>query len=101
MEHTSEFTEKGLNLLERATHGLCGETRALDEFLFEAEKILEIEKGTMAMEQAQKVLFNTISHARALKSSAHKSALHNTFKKACDSCNPMLKSFNIKEFKIR
>jgi len=87
--------------MERVTHGLCGETRALDEFLFEAEKVLKIKKGTMTMEQAQEILFNTVSQARALKSSAHKLPLHNTFKKACDSCNPMLKSFNIKEVKIK
>lgn len=99
LSNTDNFTRDGKELMLRVTHGFCGETVNLDEFLYKAEKILGIKEGTMTMEQAQEVLFNSVSHARALKNSKHSLKLHNTYKKACESCNPMLKSFNIKEIK--
>jgi hypothetical protein len=65
--------------MKRFAHGNCGETVALDKFLYRAEEILKIKRGTLTMEQAQEVLFNTVSHARAVKGKVHPdlSDLHN------------------------
>lgn len=88
-----------LNLRKRGTHGKCAEPLAISEFLFEAEKILGINKGKITLKQAQDILKSSISKAKSINNNnLPKGKLsHGLHKSACNSCNPLLNYFNIIE----
>ncbi|OUS01596.1 hypothetical protein A9Q86_07420 [Flavobacteriales bacterium 33_180_T64] len=88
-----------ITLRKRGTHGKCAEPFAISDFLFEAEKILGVKKGKMTLTEARTVLEGSVSKAKAIKNSLKKGSKlkHGLNKKACISCNPLLKYFKIIE----
>lgn len=86
-------------LRSRGPHGMCGEPVCISEFLFEAEKRLGISKNSMKIEQAREILSKTKSKAVAIPNGKNDKLIHGLTKKACESCNPMLKYFKITEIK--
>ena len=66
-------------------------------WLFKVEKTLRLKKGSMKIEKAREA-FKTVSSKAVRIHNTKKSKLaHGLSKKACDSCNPLLEYFNIKE----
>jgi YwqJ-like deaminase len=87
------------HLLKRATHGRCAEPVCISEFLFEAERQLGLKANSMKIEQARVILGKTKSKAIAIYNTKNSKLVHGLDKKACRSCNPLLKYFGITEIK--
>jgi hypothetical protein len=78
-------------------HGKCAEVLNVSDFLKSIDP-----KGKMTIIEAQEALKGFKSHARKIDDLFVKKVLkekHLDYKKACDSCNPFLKHFNINEVK--
>ena len=73
-------------------HGKCAEPAAISKWLWEIDP-----KGKMKIDQARKEFEGVVSKAINIESKKVKSFEHATHKVACNSCNPLLKYFNIKE----
>ncbi|MFY7844856.1 YwqJ-related putative deaminase [Chryseobacterium gambrini] len=96
-EWLTKIADEKLRL--RGPHGMCGEPVCISEFLFEAEKRLGMPKNSMKIEQAREILSKTRSRAVAIPNGKNDKLIHGLTKKACESCNPMLKYFKITEIK--
>ncbi|WP_336690272.1 MULTISPECIES: YwqJ-related putative deaminase [unclassified Chryseobacterium] len=96
-EWLTKIADEKLRL--RGPHGMCGEPVCISEFLFEAEKRLGMPKNSMKIEQAREILSKTRSRAVAIPNGKNDKLIHGLTKKACESCNPMLKYFKIAEIK--
>ena len=82
--------EKGI-VMEVGWHGKCAEVDALNQLLYSLEK----KYGKLNIDKVKQLLEgNTISKAFDVNKDVN---IHGGFKKACDSCNPMLKHFKIIE----
>ena len=79
-------------------HGKCAEVQNISEYLNKIDP-----KGMFTMKQAEESFEGAVSHARQIGDVIKKdyTILHKEFKKACNSCNPLLSDFNIKEYKIK
>ncbi|NJM78982.1 MAG: hypothetical protein HC854_03955 [Flavobacterium sp.] len=84
-------------LKNRRNHGRCVEPVNISEWLFKAEKALGIQKNSMKIEQARALFSDVISKAKRIHNSTESQLAHGLNKSACDSCNPLLEYFNIKE----
>lgn len=89
-EWLNEIADK--NLILRRTHGKCAEPAAISKWLWEIDP-----KGKMKIEQARIEFEGVVSKAIKIEGKKIKLFEHATHKIACDSCNPLLKYFNIKE----
>lgn len=78
---------------------MCAEPVCISEFLFEAEIQLGMKANSMKIEQAREILSKTRSKAVAIPNRKADKLIHGLTKKACESCNPMLHYFRIKEIK--
>ncbi|MBL7789579.1 MAG: hypothetical protein JNL75_07070, partial [Chitinophagales bacterium] len=79
-------------------HGKCAEVMNISQYLKKIDP-----KGKMTIEEARKALEGFVSHAKQITDDIRKGEIvlkHGEYKKACNSCNPQLKHFNIKEFKV-
>ncbi len=84
--------EADKSLILRPTHGKCAEPTAISKWLWEIDP-----KGKMKIEKARKEFEGVVSKAVKIEGKKTKSIEHAKLKEACDSCNPLLKYFNIKE----
>ncbi len=75
-------------------HGKCAEVLNISDWLKQIDP-----KGKMTMGQAREAFEGVISHAKEIGSNTKIGSKHADYKKACDSCDPLLKHFNIKEYK--
>jgi len=81
------------NLRERPTHGKCAEPTAISNWLYSIEREKKIK--IVNISQAREEFEGVISLAREINKKIPEK--HNEFKFACESCNPLLKYFNITE----
>jgi hypothetical protein len=91
-------------LILRNTHGKCGEPEAVSKWLFEYEKLHNVKITTI--DEAKKVLTGTKSIAFETTTKINyktKSIIANVgdVKVACESCNPFLSDFGIKEVFVK
>jgi hypothetical protein len=93
-EWLSEIADEELR--KRPTHGKCAEPICVSEFLFETERQLGMKANTLKIDEARKILIKTKSKAVRIDN-IKEPLIHGLHKKACASCNPMLKYFNITE----
>jgi hypothetical protein len=80
-------------------HGKCAEVRNISEWLKRVDP-----DGKMTIREAREAFEGVVSHAKEIgdvKQSGRIVVKHNDYKKACNSCNPLLKYFNIVEYKIK
>ena len=73
-------------------HGKCAEPSAISKWLWEIDP-----KGKMNIKQARDEFEGVVSKAVNIESKKIKPIEHAKYKEACDSCNPLLKYFNITE----
>jgi hypothetical protein len=76
----------------RRTHGKCAEPAAISKWLWEIDPV-----GRMPIERARQEFEGVVSSAKSINSKAFSPKLHGKYIKACESCKPILKHFNIKE----
>lgn len=88
LDETLKFMERGL-IKRNWQHGKCAEVDALSKLLWKIDP-----SGKLGINEIREQVKGSISRAIELSS---KSELHGSFKKACDSCNPMLDFFKIIE----
>ncbi|NBL66088.1 hypothetical protein GV828_12855 [Flavobacterium sp. NST-5] len=80
------------SIKSRRTHGKCAEPATISKWLWEIDP-----KGKMKIEHARKEFEGVVSKAIKIESKKVKPFEHATHKLACESCNPLLKYFNINE----
>jgi YwqJ-like deaminase len=102
LEMTHKLVREWLNgapesLKSRLTHGRCAENFTVSEWLFLAEKALGMKRNSMTIENAREVLEGVASLVKRIHNDKADKLVHGLNKSACDSCNPMLKYFNITE----
>ncbi|MDR6968502.1 hypothetical protein J2X31_002525 [Flavobacterium arsenatis] len=73
-------------------HGKCAEPSVISKWLWDIDP-----KGKMTIKQARDEFEGVVSKAVNIESKKIKPIEHGKYKEACDSCNPLLKYFNIKE----
>jgi hypothetical protein len=73
-------------------HGKCAEVLNISTWLKEIDPL-----GKFTIDQARKAFEGAIMHARKIRSDIN---THATYKKACQSCVPLLEHFNITEVKL-
>lgn len=79
-------------------HGKCAEVVNISEWLWKIDP-----KGKMKIGEARKLFQGVSSHAKQIGNLKVKGKVvlsHGEYKEACNSCNPLLEYFNIKEFKV-
>jgi hypothetical protein len=94
-----ELSKKGKIKKLPMHHGKCAEVMNISQYLKKIDP-----KGKMTIEEARKTFEGFISHAIQIGDEIRKGEKimgHGNYKKACNSCKPLLKHFNIKEFKIK
>lgn len=84
-------------IYRRKNHGRCAEPVNISEWLFQVEKSLGIKKNSISIEQARVAFADVISKAKRVHNSPKSKLAHGLHKSACDSCNPLLEYFNIRE----
>jgi hypothetical protein len=80
-------------------HGKCAEVMKLSEYLKKIDP-----KGKLTIDEARKAFEGFVSHARQIGDDIRKGEKileHGEYKKACNSCSPLLKHFNLNEYKIK
>lgn len=80
-------------LKDRPTHGKCAEPTAISNWLHDLE--IKNNKKIVSIIEARKEFEGVVSFAVDINK--NKPTVHNRFKAACDSCNPLLDHFNIIE----
>ncbi|WGH74657.1 YwqJ-related putative deaminase [Tenacibaculum tangerinum] len=84
-------------IYKRKNHGRCAEPNNISEWLFQVEKSLGIKNNSISIEQARVAFADVVSKAKRIYNSEKSKLAHGLHKSACDSCNPLLEYFNIKE----
>ena len=84
-------------IYRRKNHGRCAEPVNISEWLFQVEKSLGIKKNSISIEQARAAFADVVSKAKRVHNSPKSKLAHGLHKSACDSCNPLLEYFNIRE----
>ncbi|WP_047788109.1 YwqJ-related putative deaminase [Tenacibaculum mesophilum] len=84
-------------IYRRKNHGRCAEPVNISEWLFQVEKSLGIKKNSISIEQARVAFADVVSKAKRVHNSPKSKLAHGLHKSACDSCNPLLEYFNIRE----
>lgn len=77
-------------------HGKCAEVMNIDEYLFKIDP-----QSKFTLDQARKEFEGFVSHTRQIGDNPKINIKHGDYKRACDSCNPLLKHFNIDEYIIK
>jgi hypothetical protein len=83
-------------LRRRVTHGKCAENFTISDWLYQAESILNIKKGSMKIEQARALLKGAMAKTKSIDN-VGEPLLQGLNKAACPSCNGLLSHFNITE----